>query len=412
MSVTVTMPALSPTMTEGTLAKWLVKEGDKVAAGDVIAEIETDKATMEFEAVDEGVIGKLLVPAGAEKVAVNTPIAIILVEGNGKDAGPAKAPAQSVAPAPAIALPAAPILRAMPSAAPGQRQFASPLARRLAAAAGIAVSSIRGSGPHGRVVKADVDAAKATPTMRAPAAVLPAAPVAPATPAVLGEYVEVPLNTIRKVSARRLLEAKQTIPHFYLTIHCQLDELAALRVKLNARGDGQKISVNDFVIRAMALALVRVPEVNASWAGDKIVRYKNIDVSVAVAIDDGLITPIVRNADRKSVTAIAAEMKDLAARAKAGKLRPEEFQGGGITVSNLGMFGISEFSAVINPPQASILAVGAGEQRPIVKDGALAVATMMTCTLSCDHRVVDGVLGAKYLAAFKGLIEDPLTLML
>jgi pyruvate dehydrogenase E2 component (dihydrolipoamide acetyltransferase) len=421
MPITITMPALSPTMTEGTLAKWLVREGDAIKSGMVIAEIETDKATMEFEAVDEGVLGSILVPAGTEHVAVNAPIAVLVQEGESvaaaaAPAAPKPAPKAAAAPAPvaAAAAPAKPTASAAPPPGAG-RVFVSPLARRMAEQAGLDLAAVAGSGPHGRIVKSDIEkalAGAAPAVARAPAAAPP--PPAPAViaPPPGAAYIEVPLNNVRKVIARRLSEAKQSIPHFYLTVDCAIDELLALRAKLNARADGYKLSVNDFIVRAVALALVKVPDCNAAWGGDKILRYTSVDVSVAVALDGGLITPIVRSADRKGLAQISNEMKDLAARAKAGKLKPEEFQGGGFSISNLGMYGIRDFIAVINPPQAGILAIGAGEQRPVVKDGALAVATMMTCTLSADHRVIDGALGAQFLAVFKGYVEEPLTMLL
>jgi pyruvate dehydrogenase E2 component (dihydrolipoamide acetyltransferase) len=427
--ITITMPALSPTMTAGTLARWLVKEGDKIAAGKIIAEIETDKATMEYEAVDDGVVGKLLVPAGTENVAVNAPIAIILQEGESAASATTPAPSKAAAPtngkgAPPSPQPSPVSRERMPSvgAAGGGRVFASPLARRLAAQASLDLARISGSGPRGRIIKADIEragpgAAAAPARMAAPTPMAAPVPMPPPAPGSLAPspgtaYTEVPLNNFRKVAARRLTEAKQTIPHFYLTIDCAIDELLALRQKVNAVAEGAKVSVNDFIIRAVALALVKVPDANASFGGDRIYRYSSADVAVAVAIEHGLITPIVRNAQTKSVLQISAEMKDLGTRARAGKLKLEEFQGGTFTVSNLGMFGIKQFDAVINPPQACILAVGAGEQRAVVKDGQLAVATLMTCTLSVDHRAVDGALGAKFLAAFKDGIEKPLSLLL
>ena len=452
MPTNILMPALSPTMTEGKLAKWLKKQGDDVKAGDVIAEIETDKATMEVEAVDEGRLQSILVPEGTEGVKVNAPIAVLLGEGEDPKAAaaPAPAPAPKPAPAPAAAPAAKP---AAPSAAPsspppaapaapaaqpaatttdgeGGRIFASPLARRLAAEAGIELRSLAGSGPHGRIVKTDVEAAKAKgPAPRpiaapAVAAVAPAAqPAAPASAlsaaAVAGKIAHhvVPHTTIRKVIARRLVESKQQIPHYYLTIDCEIDALLKLRADLNAKapekGEGvYKLSVNDLVIKALAVALRRVPAANAAWSDDGIVMFDAVDISVAVAIPAGLITPIIRDADKKGLAAISNEMKGLAARAREGKLKLEEFQGGTFSISNLGMFGIREFAAVINPPQGGILAVGAGEQRPVVKAGALAIATVMSCTLSGDHRVVDGAVGAEFLATFKKLVEDPLTLLL
>jgi len=436
MPTPILMPALSPTMTEGNLARWLKKEGDPVRPGEVIAEIETDKATMEVEAVDEGVIGKILVPAGTEGVKVNTPIALLLGEGEDARALEAPpAPAGATAPAegdgevkPATPAPAA-APPAVPAAAAGTsegRIFASPLARRMAAQAGLDLRAIKGTGPGGRIVKADIEAALAAappavaPTARAapaPAPTVTAPAVAPPTPAPVTPppgvaFDEIPLNNMRKTIARRLSEAKATIPHFYLTIDVGLDALLDLRAKLNARPNvDYKLSVNDFVIKAVALALKKVPDCNASFAGDKILRWRDVDVAVAVAIEGGLITPVVRKADQKTLSVISAEMKDLAARARAGKLKPEEFQGGGFTISNLGMYGIREFAAIINPPQACILAVGAAEKRPVVEGEAIVARTLMTVTLSTDHRVVDGALGAEFLQAFKALIEDPMGLL-
>ncbi|MFO1067253.1 MAG: pyruvate dehydrogenase complex dihydrolipoamide acetyltransferase [Geminicoccaceae bacterium] len=436
MPIEILMPALSPTMTEGNLAKWLKKEGDPIRSGDVIAEIETDKATMEVEAVDEGTLGKILVPAGTEAVKVNQPIAVLLGEGEDASALSA-APKAAAAPAPAAA-PAAP-QAAAPAAAPaaaapatgngkaaGDRIFASPLAKRLAKLAGIDLAGVAGTGPHGRIVKADVEKASGAPKAApatAPAAAAPAAAAAPPAaaavpaPAPVGApsapHREVTLSNMRKVIARRLAESKQTVPHFYLSVDVELDALLKLRADLNGRkGADYKLSVNDLVIKATAIAIRRKPAVNAYWGGDKVFELLDIDVSVAVAIEGGLITPIIRKADQKGLATISAEMKDLAARAKAGKLKPEEFQGGGFSISNLGMYGIKEFAAVINPPQSCILAVGAGEQRPVVKNNALAIATVMTVTLSVDHRVVDGALGAEWLQEFKALIEDPISLML
>ncbi len=400
MTIQILMPALSPTMTEGNIAKWHKKEGDEVASGDLLAEIETDKATMELEAVDDGVLGKIIAAEGSENIAVNTPIAVMLEEGEDASA------AEAAAPSPA---PAAPKSN-------GARVFASPLAKRIAADAGIDIGAISGSGPHGRVVKRDVDAAIAG-DVAASAAAPSAAPPAPAQlPVVAGGYTEVPHNNMRKTIARRLQESKQTVPHFYVTMECEIDKLLAMRKDLNARaevtGEDYKISVNDFIIRAAAFAMKKVPDVNASWTDEAMRLYNDIDISVAVAIDGGLITPIVRNADQKGLAVISNEMKDLAARAREGRLSPDEFQGGGFTISNLGMYGVKEFAAIINPPQSCILAVGAGEQRPVVRDGALTTATMMSVTLSTDHRVVDGALGAEWLQAFKVLIEDPLAMLL
>jgi len=414
MPIQVLMPALSPTMTEGNLAKWLKKEGDVIKSGDLIAEIETDKATMEFEAVEEGILGRILVPGGSQGVAVNQPIALMLAEGEDKaalDHLPAAVPAAAApekltaAAAPAAPPPSSPAH----AATAGGRIFATPLAKRIAKENGVDLRTVSGSGPHGRIVKADIEAASAAPSTALPAAAArPAPPAAPAS----GTYTEVPLTAMRKVIARRLTEAKQTVPHFYLTVDYKLDKLLALRSELNQRGDGVKLSVNDFIIRAVALGLRKVPAANASFSETAIRLYDEVDISVAVATPAGLLTPIIRHADQKGLAAISSEMKALAAKAKDGKLKPEEFQGGGFSISNLGMYGIKDFAAIINPPQGCILAVGAGEQRPVVIDGALAIATVMSCTLSVDHRVVDGAIGAEFLAALRGLIEDPLTMLL
>jgi pyruvate dehydrogenase E2 component (dihydrolipoamide acetyltransferase) len=428
MPIEILMPALSPTMTEGNLAKWLKKEGESVRAGDVIAEIETDKATMEVEAVDEGKLGRILVPEGSQGVKVNQPIALLLAEGEDASAL-AKAPASAAKPAAAPAAPSAPAApqpaaeakaaqpeaaaapAPKPASAPaGERIVASPLARRMAQQAGLDLAGLGGSGPHGRIVKADIDAALARGK---PAAPKPAAAPGPAAPvAGLPPFTEQPHSMMRKVIARRLTESKRDAPHFYMTIDCNIDRLLQLRQEINAKREKDKISVNDFVIKAAALGLRQVPAANASWTEAAVRLYQAADVSVAVATPGGLITPIIRGADSKGLSVISAEMKDLAARARDGKLKPEEYQGGTFSVSNLGMYGIREFAAVINPPQGAILAVGAGEQRPIVKDNALAIATMMSCTLSVDHRVVDGAIGAEYLAAFKKMIEDPLTMLI
>ena len=434
MPIQVLMPALSPTMTEGTLAKWLKAEGDAIEPGDIIAEVETDKATMEVEAIDEGVLGKILVAEGTEAVPINTPIAVVLAEGeeaSAADAVSAPASARATnggaaaaeaepAPTPAPAAPpptAAPVAGAAAPPAPsrdGERIFASPLARKMAEQAGIDLAALNGSGPHGRIVKRDIEAAIAGGGAAVPAAPAEArAPsIAPTPITPTAPFTEVANSNMRKVIAKRLLESKQTVPHFYLTVECEVDELLRVRKDLNARSDDYKISVNDFVVRAMALALRKVPAANASWTDAATLQYNTVDISVAVAVDGGLVTPVVRNADNKGLAQISEEMKDFASRARDGKLMPEEYQGGSFSISNLGMYGISDFSAIINPPQAGILAVGAGEQRPVVKDGALAVATMMSCTLSCDHRVIDGAVGAELLGAFKGLIEDPLTMLL
>ncbi len=407
MPTTITMPALSPTMTEGTLARWLIKEGDSVSAGDVIAEIETDKAAMEIEAVDEGSVGRLLVVEGTEGVPVNQPIAVLLEDGEDASALDGFLPTDG-APAPASqAIPP----EGSPTPATG-RVFASPLAHRMAEKAGLDLAAIQGTGPRGRVVKSDIEAAlSAGATRTAPVPRVAASPPPPPPPASGSEIV--PHTNMRTVIARRLLESKQTIPHFYLTVDCEIDRLLAMRRELNDRDAADyKISVNDFVIRASALALRKTPEANASWSDEGMIRYGSVDVSVAVAVDAGLITPVVRNADQKGLAEISVEMKDLAVRARNGKLMPEEYQGGTFSISNLGMFGVREFSAIINPPQSAILAVGAGGQRPVVKEGALNVATVMSCTLSCDHRVVDGALGARLLAVFKGFVEDPVTMLL
>ena len=432
MATNILMPALSPTMTEGTLARWLKKEGDAIKAGDVIAEIETDKATMEVEAVDEGVLGKILVADGTEGVAVNAPIAILVDAGESVSApAPAPAAAPKPAAAPAAAAPAAMAAPAPATAAPktmslAERIVASPLAKRMAEQAGLSLAGMAGSGPNGRIVKADVEAAakggKAAGPAVATAAPVAAAPVVapkPAAPApvITAPHTVVPNSSMRKVIARRLSEAKATVPHFYVSMDIEIDALLKLRAELNARSpkDGAgafKLSVNDLVIKAAAATLRRVPKVNASYTEDATILYDDVDISVAVSIADGLITPIIRNADIKGLATISSEMKDLAARAKSGKLKPEEFQGGGFSISNMGMYGVSNFAAIINPPQAAILAVSAGLQRPVVKDGALAIATVMTCQLSVDHRVVDGALGAEWLAEFKKIVEDPLSLML
>jgi pyruvate dehydrogenase E2 component (dihydrolipoamide acetyltransferase) len=422
MPVNILMPALSPTMTEGNLAKWLKNEGDAVKSGDIICEIETDKATMEFEAADEGVLGKILVPGGTSGVKVNQPIAVLLLDGEDASAisaAPAAAAPAAAAPAAAVANVPAAIPSPAPAASSGDRVFASPLAKRIAKDGNLDLGAVKGTGPHGRIVKADVEAAlaagpapvKAAAPAAAPAAAKPAPAPAAASP-FEPAYEEIPNTSMRKVIARRLTEAKSTIPHFYLSIDCELDALLKVRADLNGRSDAYKLSVNDFVVRAVALALKKVPAANASWGEEAIKRYKDVDVSVAVATPTGLITPIVHHADHKGLAEISNEMKSLAAKARDGKLKPEEFQGGGFTISNLGMFGIKDFAAIINPPQGCILAVGAGEQRPVVKNGALAIATVMTCTLSVDHRVVDGAVGAEFLAAFKKLVEDPLSMLL
>ncbi|WP_095589862.1 pyruvate dehydrogenase complex dihydrolipoamide acetyltransferase [Actibacterium ureilyticum] len=428
MPTEILMPALSPTMEEGTLAKWLVKEGDEVSSGDLLAEIETDKATMEFEAVDEGVIGKLLVAEGTPSVKVNTPIAVLLDDGESADdiaASPSEAP--KAAPAAAAVAEASPQGAAEKTAPPapksdGSRIFASPLARRIAADKGLDLSQITGSGPRGRIVKADVEGATAAPKPAAaptPAAAAPAAPTGPATDTILKiyegrDYQDVALDGMRKTIAARLTEAKQTIPHFYLRRDIRLDALLAFRSQLNKQLEsrGVKLSVNDFIIKACALALQRVPDANAVWAGDRILKLKPSDVAVAVAIEGGLFTPVLQDAENKSLSALSAEMKDLAARARDRKLAPHEYQGGSFAISNLGMFGIDNFDAVINPPHGAILAVGAGVKKPVVnEDGAVAVATVMSVTLSVDHRVIDGALGAKLLQAIVDNLENPMAML-
>ena len=432
MPIEILMPALSPTMEEGTLAKWLVKEGDTVSSGDVMCEIETDKATMEFEAVDEGVIGKIMIADGTEGVKVNTPIAVLLEDGESKDdigaasapAASAPAPAAQEAPAPAAAAPSAP---AAPKSGDGTRIFATPLARRIAADKGLDLAQVTGSGPHGRIVKADVEglsksdapkaAAAAAPT--AAAAAKPALAAGPSAEAVMKmydgrEFEEITLNGMRKTIAARLTEAKQSIPHFYLRRDIQLDALMAFRADLNKKLEtrGVKLSVNDFIIKACALALQAVPDANAVWAGDRILKLKPSDVAVAVAIDGGLFTPVLKDSETKSLSALSAEMKDLATRARDRKLAPHEYQGGSFAISNLGMFGIDNFDAVINPPHGAILAVGAGVKKPVVgKDGELAVATVMSVTLSVDHRVIDGALGAQLLTAIKDNLENPMVML-
>jgi pyruvate dehydrogenase E2 component (dihydrolipoamide acetyltransferase) len=436
MPTEILMPALSPTMEDGTLAKWLVKEGDTVNAGDILAEIETDKATMEFEAVDEGVIGKILVEEGTEGVKVNAPIAVLLEEGESADdigstAAPAPAAeAPAAAPAPAAAATPAP---AAPAASDGSRVFASPLARRIAKDKGIDLAGIKGSGPHGRIVKADVEGATAqpaaapaaaapTPAAAAAAAAAPAAaamPTGPQAAQVLRMYEgreieEVPLDGMRKTVAARLTEAKQTIPHFYLRRDIRLDALMKFRSQLNKQLEarGVKLSVNDFIIKACANALQAVPAANAVWAGDRMLRLKPSDVAVAVAVDGGLFTPVLKDAHQKSLSALSSEMKDLATRARDRKLAPHEYVGGSFAISNLGMFGIDNFDAVINPPHGAILAVGAGVKKPVVgEDGELAVATVMSVTLSVDHRVIDGALGAELLQAIVDNLENPMVML-
>jgi pyruvate dehydrogenase E2 component (dihydrolipoamide acetyltransferase) len=444
MPIELKMPALSPTMEEGTLAKWLVKEGDKVNSGDILAEIETDKATMEFEAVDEGTVAKILVPEGSEGVKVGAPIAILAGEGEDASAAASAAPkADTAAPAPpkappppkpdetpkaspapaAAETPPAPAAAAAPTPprGEGERVKASPLARRLAQAQNIDLASIQGSGPGGRVVRADVDAAVGKAPTAAPApAAAPQAPAALATHLVMPGPIEqaipheaVKLSNIRKTIARRLTEAKQQVPHIYLTVDIQLDALLKLRGQLNKglESRGVKLSVNDLLIKALAQALIEVPECNVAFAGDQMLKYKRADVSVAVSIPAGLITPIIVDAGAKSVSAISTEMKELAGLARDGKLQPEQYQGGTASISNMGMFGIKQFEAVINPPQGMIMAIGAGEKRPYVINDSLQIATVMGATGSFDHRAIDGADGAKLMQAFKRLVENPLGML-
>ncbi|NOD91836.1 pyruvate dehydrogenase complex dihydrolipoamide acetyltransferase [Ruegeria sp. HKCCD4884] len=431
MPTEILMPALSPTMEEGTLAKWLVKEGDTVSSGDLLAEIETDKATMEFEAVDEGTIGKILIAEGTEGVKVNTAIAVLLEDGESADdigatpaAAPAAAPAAETAAPAASEAPASAPAPAAPVKADGGRVFASPLARRIAAQKGLDLSQIAGSGPHGRIVKADVESATAAPAAAAPApaTAAPSAPAAPAGPSADmvarmyegREYEEIQLDGMRKTIAARLSEAKQTIPHFYLRRDIKLDALLKFRSQLNKQleGRGVKLSVNDFIIKAVANALQQVPACNAVWAGDRVLQLKPSDVAVAVAIEGGLFTPVLQDADTKSLSALSTEMKDLAARARERKLAPHEYQGGTFAVSNLGMFGIDNFDAIVNPPHAGILAVGTGVKKPVVgDDGELTVATVMSVTMSVDHRVIDGALGAELLKAIVDNLENPMVML-
>ena len=450
MPIELLMPALSPTMTEGSIAKWHKKEGDAVKAGDVIAEIETDKATMEFEAVDEGTIGRILVPEGAQGVKVNQPIAVLLEEGEDKSAlgaaKPAAAPAApkpaapaatqqpappppkpaASTPAPRAAAPAPAPARATNGHAAGARVFASPLARRLAEQGKLDLSAMTGSGPHGRIVRHDVEAALKGGTAPRAAAPSPAARAPVAMPGAGGiarytrdqvaafaggtPFTEIPITGMRRTISSRLAES-EVVPHYFLTVDCELDALLKARSDVND-ALGLKTSVNDFIIKAAALALRKVPMVNASWSEDAILKWEEVHVSVAVALPEGLITPIIRNADKKAIPLISSEMRELAERAKSGKLKLEEFQGGTISISNLGMYGTRQFTAVINPPQSAIIAVGAGERRPVVKNDQLTIATMMSCTGTFDHRVVDGALGAQFMSAFKKLIEAPAALLI
>ncbi|MBD1545758.1 pyruvate dehydrogenase complex dihydrolipoamide acetyltransferase [Roseibium aggregatum] len=445
MPINITMPALSPTMEEGNLAKWLVKEGDEVSAGDVIAEIETDKATMEVEAVDEGTVGKIVVPAGTAGVKVNELIAVLLEEGEDASAIDASGGSSAAKPeAEADKAPAVPESSSAievgakavtdpvpaPRTADGGRIFSSPLARRLAQQNGLDLKAISGTGPHGRVVKRDIEAALASGTGKAAPAAAPSAAAAapamatgPSTDQVLklfeeGSYELVPHDGMRKTIARRLVESKQTIPHFYVSVDCELDALLALRGQINGSApkdkDGNplyKVSVNDMTIKALALALRDVPDANVSWTDEAMVKHKHSDVGVAVSIPGGLITPIVRSAELKPLSVISNEMKDFGKRAKERKLKPEEYQGGTTAVSNMGMMGVRDFAAVVNPPHATILAVGAGDKRAVVKGDEITIATVMTVTLSTDHRCVDGALGAELLAAFKGYIENPMGML-
>ena len=411
MPINITMPALSPTMTEGTLAKWVKAEGDTVEAGEVIAEIETDKATMEVEAVDEGVLGKVLVTEGTEGVAVNAVIAVLLEDGETADdiGDVSGAPAAVAADAPKEVTP---VEASKPAAAPvvassnkGDRIFASPLAKRIAADKGIDLGTVKGSGPRGRIVKVDVENAKAGGAV---------APSVSAASQMLGDatYTEIPNNNIKKITAKRLLESKTTVPHFYLTVDCQLDNLLAARKEINEAANGDyKVSVNDFIIKAVAMAMKAYPAVNVQWTDEATLQFDRADISVAVATPNGLITPIVKAAETKGLRSISEEVKDLAGRAREGKLKPEEFQGGTFTISNLGMFGVKEFAAIIHPPQSCILAVGAGEQRVVVENGEMVVRTVMSCTLSTDHRTVDGAVGAEFLQYFKRFIENPVGML-
>ena len=445
MPTNILMPALSPTMEKGNLARWLKKEGDKIKSGDIIAEIETDKATMEYEAVDEGTLAKIVVPEGTQDVAVNAVIAVLAAEGedmkaaaSGAKSAPAAKPAASSFETPAKRAPQdeakrsphpeegakAPISKGEGGRTASNRIFSSPLARRLAKDAGVDLNRVQGSGPHGRVIARDIDAAKSGTGLRSPSAAPTAMPMA-ASPSDAqiralyedGSYDFVPHDNIRKIIAQRLTLSKQTIPHFYLTLDCDIGRLLAAREEINAAApvkDGKpayKISVNDFVIKALALALQRVPDSNVTWTETGMLHHKHSDIGVAVAIPGGLITPVVRNAEAKSLSTISNEMKDYAARARTRHLKPQEYQGGSTAISNLGMYGIKDFAAVINPPHATILAVGAGEERAVVRNGALAVATIMTVTLSTDHRAVDGALGAEMLGAFKKLIENPVMMV-
>ncbi|GAN53356.1 pyruvate dehydrogenase complex dihydrolipoamide acetyltransferase [Tanticharoenia sakaeratensis] len=413
MATEILMPALSPTMTEGKLARWLKAEGDAITAGDVIAEIETDKATMEVEAVEEGVLGRIVVPDGTENVAVNAPIAILVEPGEAVPdtvSSPTLASKEPAVPAQSGTMATSTSAAPASASAPPPRHNSSPLARRIAAEKGVDLANVRGTGPNGRILRRDVEQAKPA----APAAARPAAPQS--APVSAGGVTRVPNSTMRKVIARRLSESKQTVPHFYVSVDIELDALLALRQRLNgaspSEGDGQfKLSVNDMLIKAAALALRQVPKVNARYTEAETLLFDDIDISVAVSVADGLITPIVTKADTKSLREISAEARDLIKRARAGKLLPHEFQGGTFSISNMGMFGVSSFAAIVNPPQAAILAIAAGEKRAVVKGDQLAIATVMTATLSVDHRVVDGALGAEWMAAFREIVENPYRLV-
>ena len=421
MPVNVLMPALSPTMEKGKLAKWLKKEGDQVKSGDVLAEIETDKATMEVEAVDEGTVGKLLIAAGTEDVLVNTPIAVILGEGEKLGDAPAAAPKPTAAPAaaPVVAAPAASAPAAAAPMPEGARVFASPLARRVAKQKGIDLAALLGSGPHGRIVVKDVENAKPGASPAAKPAAAPVLAVGPSDEQVLrnfaeGSYDLVPHDTMRKVIARRLTESKQTIPHFYVAVDVTIDQLLELRERLNLQApkdkEGKplwKVSVNDFIIKAMAMALVKVPDANVSWTDSAMVRHKHADIGVAVSIPGGLITPVVRSAELKGLAQISNEMKDYAARARNRKLKPEEYTGGSAAVSNMGMMNVKNFAAIVNPPHASILAIGSAERRPVVRGNEIKIEQQMTITLSTDHRCIDGALGAEFIGAIRAFLEEP-----
>ena len=428
MPVKIFLPALSPTMTEGTLAKWLKKEGETVNAGDIIAEIETDKATMEIEAVDEGKLGKILIAEGTEGIPVNTLIAVILEEGEADsllDSLGTNETSVSHSPAANPEVVKENVKRdsssgptnedkqemtATKTAAKGDRIFVSPLAKRMAQQAGLNLSRITGTGPNGRIVKADIEVALLDSGEKDKSITTHTDTLVKTTTATTDKNI--PNTNMRKTIAKRLSESKQTIPHFYLTVDCEIDRLIEVREELNKRSDSPKLSINDFIIRATALALRRVPEANASWTDEATILRNQVDISIAVAIDGGLITPIIFNADVKGLLEISNEVRDLADRARSGSLKPHEYQGGSFSISNLGMYGIKEFSAVINPPQAGILAVGIGEERPVVSNGILSIAKVMSCTLSCDHRVIDGAIGAKLLRMFKGFVQDPLTMLL